>query len=276
MRCHFIREQRHVCGPCYQEVDLFPITTRQHNASLRAKKSLASTLVQKNLNEKNARRYFTQKAHANFTEGDRVAHLTYNNKHEPKTFEEAARQFSNFIGRVNHECKKRGMPPIKYMGTTEKKGKRSIRFHHHVLIGVTLPNSELRRLWAVGRGERRERLGGAKIDELDFEGFGGTISDLCYYMTKDPEGRKRWTQSKGLKQPERPRPNDGKYTRAGIARIARERLDDYEYWRRKYPGWELVEPARSYYNDFTGWSVYAKLRPTQPRARPKPRRHNSN
>lgn len=275
MKHSYIREQRHVCGPGYQEVDLFPVTARQHRAGPRSKKRLASTQVQKNQNEKNARRHFEQKVHTNFTGDDLVCHLTYSKDNQPAGDGEAQRDLQLFIERLNYRRRKLCLPPCKFMAVTEKRGKKGINYHHHVIMDGLQEAREIKSLWAAGRGQNRKRLGFVRVDYLDFEGGGGTLNDLCAYLTKDPMGRKRWSQSKGLKQPKRPRPNDGRYTRPGLAKIAREKLDDDDFWRRRYPGWELVEPARSCYNEYTGWSVYAKLRPTQPRARPKPRRRDT-
>lgn len=244
----------------YQEVDLFPITTRQHRASPRAKKRLASSLAQKKLNEKNRLRHFTQTAHTNFTENDKVVHLTYQDEHLPCTEEEAFRCFELWIERMNYLRRKLGLPPCKYMGALEGPGKKEMRWHHHVIIDGLLSDKEMMRLWSTGRGKNKVRLGGAKIEYLDFEGNGGTIIGLCEYIMKDPIGKRRWRQSRNIIQPARPRPNDGRYSRSAVQRIATTCLDDEPFWRTKYPGWELVEPAQATYNDFTGWSVYARLR----------------
>ena len=37
-RCRFVREQRHVCGDNYMEIDLYPISEREKGASLSAKR----------------------------------------------------------------------------------------------------------------------------------------------------------------------------------------------------------------------------------------------
>ena len=59
-RCRFVREQRHVCGDNYMEIDLYPISEREKGASLSAKRRQASSRIQQNLNARNARRYFIQ------------------------------------------------------------------------------------------------------------------------------------------------------------------------------------------------------------------------
>lgn len=278
MKCNFVRVQRHVCGATerdanYQEVDLFLVTSRQHKASTRAKKQMASSLVQKRHNAESSRRWFTQKAHTNFGEGDVVAHYTFSDAHLPETEEEAEAIFDKYVDRLNYRRKKKGLPLVKYMAVLELRGKRSLRYHFHVLMDGLLTDKEMRELWSVGRGKNKERLGSCRIEDLDFEGHGGTILGLCNYISKDPEGKRRWKQSKGLKEPKRPRPNDTKYSRAKLAEMCKSRIDDYDWWRQQFKGWELVEPATAKYNDFTGWSMSAKMRrPKRPRGQPEKER----
>lgn len=60
----FMREKKIYCGKHYREVDIYPYTAAQLTASTRGKRSKKikeTEPKQKNLNDKNARRYFTQK-----------------------------------------------------------------------------------------------------------------------------------------------------------------------------------------------------------------------
>lgn len=264
MKKQYIREQKHICGAnekaaSYMEVDIVPVTAREHRASTRSKLRKASSIVQNDLNGKNARRHFIQLAHTNFTEDDFVVHLTYNDDNLPGSEEEAERCLANFIRRLNNRRRQLGLPPCKYLGVNERSAKG--RYHHHYLMDGLLPGKEIKKLWSTGRGKNTQRIGLVRIDTLDFEGANGSIVGLCEYMLKDPLGRRRWRQSTGLMPPKRPRPNDTKYTQAKLAKLAKERVDDLSYWRQKYPGWELCESAiDARYNDFTGWSIYLRLR----------------
>lgn len=65
----FMREKKIYCGDHYREVDIYSYTDAQKKASGRGKRSKKvkeSEPKQKNLNDKNARRYFTQTANLNF------------------------------------------------------------------------------------------------------------------------------------------------------------------------------------------------------------------
>ena len=71
-------------------------------------------------------------------------------------------------------------------------------------------------------------------------------------------GARRWNCSTNLKQPEE-KVKDGTHTRKGLARIARERVDDREYWERKYKGYRFIS-ATPVYNEFNGWwYIYVKM-----------------
>ena len=71
-------------------------------------------------------------------------------------------------------------------------------------------------------------------------------------------GARRWNCSTNLKQPEE-KIKYGTHTRKGLARIARERVDDRDYWERKYKGYRFIS-ATPVYNEFNGWwYIYVKM-----------------
>ena len=84
----FIREKKIYCGDRYMEVNIYPYTEFKKQKGKRSKKTKESIQVQKNLNDKNAKRKFVQLAETNFSEGDYVLHLTYNDENFPKSIEE--------------------------------------------------------------------------------------------------------------------------------------------------------------------------------------------
>lgn len=261
MKRSYIREQRHVCGAQYMEVDIYPITVREHTASTRAKKKKASDEVRCSLNSENARRHLRQLVNTNFTRRDLHVTLTYDDEHLPQTDEAAARDLRNWLDRVARRCKKKNLTPPRYIGVTEhaapQSGRRGVRYHHHVILSCSLGRDELEALWHAGRGKKRmERMGTANADRLQLDK--GSLEALCNYLLKYPNRKRRWTQSRGLKQPIRPRPNDTRYTRRGVERIVRTTAHDPAFWQKQYPGFFLIE-ATPVYRDTTGWSIYLKL-----------------
>ena len=269
-RCRFVREQRHVCGDNYMEIDLYPISEREKGASLSAKRRQASSRIQQNLNARNARRYFIQLLNANFTESDIHWTGTYDDAHLPDSIEQADHDLELFLRRVRSQSRKRGLPAPRFIAVTEWReegdGLPAVRVHHHVVLSCGLSRDELERLWY--RGKDKERLGITNADRLQFDRE--SLERLANYLTKYTNRKRRWRQSRGLEKPQRPRPNDGKYTRRQRRRLVAGGVGfDSEFWRRKYQGWEIndITPIQ---NDVTKeWSIYLKLR------RPVPRRKSA-
>ena len=198
----FIREKKIYCGKQYREVDIFSYTDAQCRAvkrGTRSKKIKESEPKQKNLNDKNARRYFTQTAELNFGCDPEALHVsaTYSNKYLPETVEEAEREVRNYLRRVQYERKKEGLPPLKYIAVTER-GKRGGRYHHHITVNGGIDRDTLESMWEYGYANSRR---------LQFTEDG--LAGLGNYIVKSPVGGKAWTASKNLVDPE-PRTRDGR------------------------------------------------------------------
>lgn len=119
----FMREKKIYCGDHYREVDIYSYTDAQKKASGRGKRSKKvkeSEPKQKNLNDKNARRYFTQTANLNFGSDPDALHVsaTYSARYLPATIEEAEKEATNYLRRVQYRREKEGLPPLKYMLVT--------------------------------------------------------------------------------------------------------------------------------------------------------------
>lgn len=136
----FIREKKIYCGKNYREIDIFSYTDAQSKASRRGKRSKKvreSEPKQKNLNDKNARRYFIQLGNLNFGSDPDALHVsaTYSPKHIPATVEDAEREATNYLRRIQYARKKRGLPPVKYLlitaYTTKRNSDKPVRIHHH-------------------------------------------------------------------------------------------------------------------------------------------------
>ena len=260
----YIREQRHVCGAGYQEVDIYPVSDQEHRASVRAKRQAAQRLVQANLNARHALRHFVQLLNTNFV-GVGAVHisLTYKDKFLPADPEAAEHDLELWLRRVAAALKKKGAAPAKYIAVTEYReedGELKVRYHHHVVMVCELSRDELEELWRVpGRvkkGEKPELLGFTNADRVQEEQ--GSLEALARYLTKYTNRKRRWKASRGLKQPERPKPNDSKYTKRSLDKLVRERLDSREYWEKQYPGWHL-RATKAEWSEYNGWHVTVQL-----------------
>lgn len=88
------------------------------------------------------------------------------------------------------------------------------------------------------------------------------IASMAGYMVQDSAGKKHWTQSQNLEKPWHRAPNDRKYTRRQLDKIAKLPEDSEEFvhfWEKQYRGWELVECEKSF-NEQTGWYFYLTMR----------------
>lgn len=168
----FMREKKIYCGKHYREVDIYPYTAAQLTASTRGKRSKKikeTEPKQKNLNDKNARRYFTQTANLNFGSDPEALHVTatYSGKYLPDTVEQAEQEATNFLRRVQYRRKKEGLPPLKYMivtaYTTKRNSETPVRIHHHIIMNGGLDRDVVEDLW-----RKRRRKGQKKGDKIGF------------------------------------------------------------------------------------------------------------
>ncbi|HBG0292078.1 rolling circle replication-associated protein [Clostridioides difficile] len=253
----FIREKKIYCSD-YLEIDIIPRTDMTKGK--RGKKEYISKMKQKNLNDKNAKRYFIQLANTNFNNKDLVVHFTYAPKFLPSTVEEAEREARNYIRRINHRRKREGLGAIKYLLITEfgEKKNGTKRVHHHMILSGELDRDIIESLWVrKSRGKKEgEKLGWINTHRLQPNEFG--LQSLCNYLMKDPRGRKRWSSSQNLEKPYQ-RCNDSRYSKKKVMEIVRNDLDNRIFWEKQYKGYIFTE-CKAAYNDITGVSLYIKMR----------------
>jgi hypothetical protein len=218
------------------EVDLFAVSPRQHKASSRAKKSLATSLAMQRFNERRALRYHVQLVNANFKSGDFVWTGTYNDKSLPECRERADKDFGNFITRLYRYCKAHGIQRPKWVSATEyttEDEKNGVlgRYHHHAIFERVpgLTRDVLEMLW----GER----GLTRCEYLQTDH--GSAESLVNYISKNKKCDRSWRQSRGLKKPVTPPPNDSRWSRNKVEKASTMYIDDAAYWEKLYPGYSL-------------------------------------
>ncbi|MCL2003579.1 MAG: hypothetical protein FWG72_06215 [Oscillospiraceae bacterium] len=265
----YIRQKTIYCGQRYREVDIFPYTDTQKYSSgkrPRAVKEKISEPKQRNLNDKNAKRYLTQLVNGNFTESDLHISLTYAPENLPRTVEDAERMAGNFIRRLKYHRGKQDLPPLKYILVTSYRDGADgtpARLHHHIIVNGGIDRDAIEDIWRKPRRknqEKGERLGYINADRLQSEN--GTYAALTRYITNQSNGKKRWSSSHNLIRPAA-KTNDSRYSRRKVEKLAKQ-PPPRSYWEKKYPGWTLTDDlygAEYIYNDATGdWSIYLKLR----------------
>lgn len=250
----FIREKRVYCGDDFMEVDLIPLAGQRRKGQQRKRRKQVSAPAQKNLNDKRAKRYFRQLVKCNFKDGDLHVTCTYKNDRLPETLEEAEKEVSNYIRRINYRRKKMGKGNIRYLIITEGivRGDKPVRIHHHILMEAEDRNL-VEDLWA----KNGKRIGFANADRLQVDGDGG-LEAISRYLSKDPSGRKRWRGSQNLVKPVQAT-NDHKYSKRKVEQLALVADDDRLTWGKLYPGWQMVTCA-SIWNEVLGWHIYVEFR----------------
>lgn len=237
------------------EVDIYPIYSSGRELPRRNPKQNISTETQKNLNDKNAKKKLVRLVNTNFTENDLAAHLTYRDDEMPSSEEEARKDFTNYIRRIKIYRKKHGLPELKYISVLECKiSKRTgvLRWHFHMIMSE-MNRNDAEQLWGKGDWTNTKRL---QPNEYGFE-------QLARYIIKDPEGSKRWSQSRNLAKPFSPKPKDGKITKIAAKRMATIYVDDKTFFEKKYPGYSFLK-CEPLFNDFNGmWYLSIVLQKQQ-------------
>ena len=282
----FYREKKVDCGG-YREVDIIPRTddAEQATKGARRKRHQVSAPKQKNLNEKNAKRYLVQLGNGNFGPGDLHVCLTYAPGHLPASSEEAEKIITNYLNRIAYRRKKLGLPPLKYILVTEygyakddEAQEHPIRIHHHVIMNGGLDRDIVEMMWTSQRINWRkyeadhsyadtvEKLGWVNADRIQTNENG--VEALCKYIMKNPRGKKRWSSSRNLVRPEELPPADHKYSRGEVARLAKSDDHGREFFVKQFPNYNIVEIRPEYYDE-TGWHIYLKMwkRPKKPRGK---------
>lgn len=235
------------------EVEIYPITLQERKQK-RKKKEKESAIKQKNLNDKNAKKHLIRLLNTNFTDEDLAVHLTYTDKELPHNEKEARRDVANYIRRIKRYREKNGLANLKYIAVIEYKEQteniKAIRIHHHIVISG-MDRDEAEKLWTKGRANA-DRLKG---DEFGYEALGR-------YITKDPQGNKRWTQSKNLKQPI-VKVNDFKFSKRKAVEISRC-SEDRAMYENLYPGY-IFSDCKATVNEITAETyLYIKMRKLKP------------
>lgn len=261
-----IRQKLIHCGPYavktkFIEIDLFPYRDRGRPNGRKAKR-YESEPKQKDLNDKNSRRYFNQMAKSNFSEKDLIVGLTFSKEYAPASEKEAKKEFENYVKRINRARRKIGLNPMKYLVVMETT--RGGKYHFHMFMEDGLDRDLVEELWSrpKKKGEKkRERLG--RVNSQRIQPDKNFCEALTTYLMKDPKGKKRWSGSRNNLHRPWVTNNDTRYTRSQIDKLA-QMPGDCEYiknfFERQHAGYELTECKQVFNKETARWSIYLKMR----------------
>ncbi len=282
------REKQTFSGPLL-EVDFYPVFEDGRRMPTRAPKTNPSSEEKRKHNRTVATKKFIRLANANFDTTDYLMHPTYPPEYAPQSEEEARKDIVNYLRRVRtkraSEAKKlkknlksaqeaaAQMPdntylstsvenlkaeilkleqPFKYIYVIEKQVYKSgkyagcINWHFHLFMTGGLDGRTLERMWKNGAR--------ANCNNYQPDKFGPEAA--ARYMSKDPQGNKRFSYSRNLTKPTE-KVKDGKVSRNTVARMAKERVDDRAYWEKRYKGYRFIR-CYNRFNEYNGhWYVSA-------------------
>lgn len=220
--------------------------------------------AQRNLNDKNARKYVERLINENFGDGDIWITLTYDDENLPPDgdIDAAIKNMQNYIRRINYQRKKRGLENSKYVYVTEYSPEQEIRWHHHLVMDGGLDMDTVEACWKKGSRNEVRRL------EKDENGLSG----MANYIVKEKKrikSEKRWNSSQNLRQPDirvvhskRPEATQGSYKqiKTYVDKMVKDRESVREQMSKWYPDFDFTD-AGIYYNDFNSlFYIKARMR----------------
>ncbi|MBR3802510.1 MAG: hypothetical protein IKK37_03570 [Clostridia bacterium] len=279
-----IRNKKTISGKML-EVDYYPIFDDGRRVPTRAPKTKPSTEAQEKYNRAKAKKKIVRLVNANFDNTDFFVHPTYEDFQAPQTEEQARKDIVNYLRRIKTKrkselkkvsaelseleevCKEseskflavrldklrhkvsKLAEPFKYIYVMERQEYKSgarkgqLNWHFHLFMSGGLDAETVEAMWPY-----RINCNRYQPEKFGFEA-------AAKYIAKDPCGSKSFAYSKNLTQPTVLEPKDGRVTKRYVERIARERVDDKDFWEKKFKGYRFVKLVKKF-NEFNlNWYV---------------------
>lgn len=224
-----------------------------------------NTRAQRNLNDKNARKYVERLINRNFTNRDIWITLTFDDAHLPPDgdIDVAIKIIQKYFKRINYRRRKLGLKNAKYVYVIEYSPEAAIRWHYHIVMDGDMDMDLVEKCWKQGSRNEVRRL------QKDENGLSG----LANYIVKEKhriKSEKRWSSSKGnlidpdIRVVHSKQPEKGKGSYRKIEKFVRDMIknqDSIEDQMRKwYPDYDFTNAA-VYFNDFNGmFYIHARMR----------------
>lgn len=235
-------------GKDVAEVMIYPSFYKRTDMP-RTKKKRESKVSQRNLNDKNSRRYLIRLANINFGSRDIWATFGWDEEHKPADMDRAKKDVTNFIKRINRKRKKRGFENMKYIYILAIDD--YTRPHFHILMsGDCVDRDELEAMWTKCKRKNTRRV-------MPDEDFG--ITGLATYITQNPHGTKRWIPSKNLKRPPEPTRSYSKFKKRKVERMAKDHEALKQSIEQKYKNYRLLDAEVRYNKVTAAFYIYARM-----------------
>ncbi len=153
-----------------------------------------TTLRQMQANEINAVKALARILNCNWGTGDLWITLSYPEKMLPESLEAAKEDREKFLRKARKEFKKQTGKSLRYVVTTSREksdGSGRARLHHHIVMD-RMAYETIAKLWPA-----------EDVTVRHMDGRGDYTGIARYMVTNagEPDGKKRWSSSKGLKKP---------------------------------------------------------------------------
>lgn len=262
------REQRHECGE-YLDIDVFPVF-KKHNGKRKAK-AKPTAIAQEKYNHQCRVKKLERLVMTNFRPGEAIFYNpSYRNDYLPEDDAAAIKSRQNFIKRLKRYRKRKGLPELKYIVTTEK-GKRSGRYHHHMILNCAdMTTGELDKIWGMG-------FAFSSLIVFNSDGINGLADYFC--KKKKPTGSEEepedanlgnsWSGSRNLQQPKETK-RDGRISKTKAYELYKLGNDAKAEWEKLYPG-HFFSSARPLYNEINGGFYIAVRMHRKPAGKVKPK-----
>lgn len=247
------------------EIEIYPQFRKMDDVPKEGQKVVKdNSKAQKNLNDKNARKYVERLINRNFGDRDIWLTLTYDDDHLPPDgdIDAAIKNMQNYIRRINYQRGKRGLPNAKYIYVTEYDPDAAIRWHHHIIMDGMMDMDIVEKCWKQSSRNEVRRL------QKDENGLSG----MAHYMVKESrriKSEKRWNSSQGLQEPDvktvhskQPEKGKGSYKPIGkyVDGMVKNQDTIKEVLAGWYPDFDFTN-ASVYYNDFNYmFYIHARMR----------------
>lgn len=236
------------------EVNYYPVTSTGKMIPNEQPKTTKTKEQMDEANRRKAVKKFVRLINANMDSNDYFVTLTYIPDFAPNTYEEAQRDFVNFINRIKNKVKKNGgnIKEFKYAYTpqvvTYKTGTRKgmNNYHFHLFMsGANITAKEIKSLWKFGTK--------GSVEHYDPYTFGPEAA--ARYMTKSHAGEKMYRCSRNMEKPIIEEEKNALISPKKVEELGRNRCDDARYWEKKYPSYQFCRMDKQF-NEINGcWYI---------------------
>lgn len=186
---YFIRQRVWRLG-AHVEMDIYPVFQRP---GTRRAKCRPSREAQRLINQRDAQAKARRLILANFSEpGSLEIDLTFG---QPALKAEAMKAFGKYIRALRKEFKGAGAV-LRYMYFSEQ-GKRSGKWHFHLLLSPGIGRDRAEELWEHGYANSRR----PRIDETGLAGLAEYLTKQYRRRKAEDAGKRRWSCSRNLIRP---------------------------------------------------------------------------